>query len=477
MESCTLVPVILAGGSGTRLWPLSRQLYPKQFLPLGSAQSLLEQTLLRTRGVAGTTNPIVVAREDHRFLVEGQAKAAGIDRVTIVLEPAGRNTAPAVAIAAFEAVRQHGTEVLLLVLPSDQVIEDTQAFASAVVAGVQAAIAGRLVTFGIVPTAPETGYGYIKAGAPFLDGVSVIDRFVEKPDPDTATRYLAEGGYFWNSGMFLFQAATYLAGLQTLAPDIAEAAKRAHELGTSDGSFLKVDADTFSACRSDSIDYALMEKTHDAVVVPMDAGWNDLGSWSSVAQTQAADSVGNVVEGDVMCVDSQSCFVHSEGRLVAALGLRDQIIVETPDAVLVANKSRVQDVKEIVKRLEMSGRSEAREHRRVYRPWGFYEDIVMGPRYRVKRIHVSPGGRLSLQMHHHRAEHWVVVTGTAKITRGDEEMLLSEDQSSYIPIGMQHRLENPGKVPLELVEVQTGSYVGEDDIVRLEDVYGRVQGG
>jgi mannose-1-phosphate guanylyltransferase/mannose-6-phosphate isomerase len=342
-------------------------------------------------------------------------------------------------------------------------------------AGSKAAQEGRLVTFGIVPDQPETGYGYIKSGAALTAGVHKLERFVEKPDRDTAARYLAEGGYYWNSGMFLFRADTYLAQLEQHASDIAAVARAAHAASKQDSDFLRVDVDIFRSCRSDSIDYAVMEKTTDAVVVPLDAGWSDLGSWASVADIGPRDARGNVLQGDVVVEDVADSFIRSEGRLVAALGLREQIVIETKDVVLVADKSRVQDVKKLVQQLETAQRSETREHLRVYRPWGFYEDLAIGPRYRVKHIQVKPGGRLSLQMHHHRAEHWIVVSGTALVTCGDKEFNLGEDQSTYIPIGEKHRLENRGSQPLELIEVQTGSYVGEDDIVRFEDVYGRTQ--
>jgi mannose-1-phosphate guanylyltransferase / mannose-6-phosphate isomerase len=467
-----IVPVLLAGGSGTRLWPLSRELHPKQFLNLAGECSLLEQTFLRLREIPQTAAPLVVAREEHRFLVAEQARRAGCTP-GILLEPAPRNTAPAIALAALEAARHKGGDALLLVLPSDHVILDVAAFAHAVAAVVPAAAGGKFATFGIVPALPETGYGYIKAGAEIAPGVCALERFVEKPDRDTAERYLAEGGYYWNSGMFLFRADAYLAELERHAPDIAAATRAAHAGLRADGDFLRVDAEAFRACRSDSIDYAVMEKTRDAVVVPMQAGWSDLGSWSAVAEIGARDAQGNVLQGDVLAEDTAGSFIRSDGRLVAALGLRDQVVIETRDAVLVADKSRVQDVKKIVQRLEAAQRSESREHRRVYRPWGSYEDLAVGPRYRVKHIVVKPGARLSLQLHHHRAEHWVVVSGTAKVTCGEKEFMLSEDQSTYIPIGEKHRLENPGKLPLELIEVQTGSYVGEDDIVRFEDVYGR----
>lgn len=471
-----MIPVLLAGGSGTRLWPLSRELHPKQFLRLGSDQySLLEQTFLRLKDLA-TAAPLVVAREEHRFLVAEHARRAGVEHARIILEPVGRNTAPAVALAALEVTARHSGASLLLVLPSDHVIADAAAFVAAVRCGAKAAHAGKLVTFGIVPTVAETGYGYLKASSSKSDdapGVCVLERFVEKPDQETAARYLAEGGYFWNSGMFLFRADAFLAQLERFAPDIAQATRIAHAASEEDRDFLRVNAEKFRACRADSIDYAVMEKTADAVVVPLDAGWSDLGSWSSVAAIGQADAAGNVLHGDVLAKNTQGSFIHSEGRLVATLGLRDQVVIETKDVVLVADRSQVQNVKQLVQELESAKRSEVREHRRVYRPWGYYEDLALGPRYRVKHILVKPGAQLSLQMHHHRAEHWVVVSGTAQVTCGEKTFTLSEDQSTYIPIGIKHRLENPSETPLELIEVQTGSYVGEDDIVRFEDVYGR----
>ena len=470
-----IIPVLLAGGSGTRLWPLSRELHPKQFLSLAGEQSLLEQTFQRLGQIQNASAPLVMAREEHRFLVAEQARRAGVAGASILLEPEGRNTAPAIAVAALEAAQRHGGESLLLVLPSDHVIADVDAFARAVHAAAAVAETGKLATFGIVPVQPETGYGYIKAGAEVAPGVHALERFVEKPDRDTAARYLKEGGYYWNSGMFLFRADVYLAELKRYAPDIAAAMHTAHAAAKQDSDFLRLDPESFHACRSESIDYAVMEKTRDAVVVPMQAGWSDLGSWSSIAGIDASDACGNVLQGDVLVEDTADSFIRSENRLVAALGLRGLVVIETKDAVLVADKSRVQDVKKIVQRLEDAQRSEVREHRRVYRPWGFYEDLAIGERYRVKHIQVKPGGRLSLQMHHHRAEHWVVVSGTARVTCGEKLLTLHEDQSTYIPIGEKHRLENTGKTPLELIEVQTGAYVGEDDIVRLEDVYGRTQ--
>ncbi|MES1945485.1 mannose-1-phosphate guanylyltransferase/mannose-6-phosphate isomerase [Salinisphaera sp. PC39] len=470
-----LVPVLLAGGSGTRLWPLSREARPKQFLAVTDGESLLQGAIERATRIEGVGDPLVVGREAHRFMIAEHMRRAGVDG-RVILEPAARNTAPAVAVAALEALARDD-DAMLLVLPSDHVIGDAGRFATAVAAGREAAAQGLLVTFGVEPTRPETGYGYIRAGAPVAGDTCRIEAFVEKPDEATARSYLDAGGYYWNSGMFLFPAGAYLAALATHAPDILEAARAAHEGATRDADFLRLDAEAFAACRSESIDYAVMEKTRDAAVVPLSATWSDLGSWSALAEVLPADADGNVARGDVLLEDTRDSVVYSDGRLIATLGVRDQVIVETTDAVLVADRGREQEIKTLVRRLEAAGRSEASEHRKVYRPWGSYESIASGDRFQVKRIIVSPGGRLSLQMHHHRAEHWVVVQGTAKVTRGDEEMLLTEDQSTYIPLGTTHRLENPGNIDLILIEVQSGGYLGEDDIVRLDDVYGRADKG
>jgi mannose-1-phosphate guanylyltransferase/mannose-6-phosphate isomerase len=468
-----LAPVILSGGSGTRLWPLSRELYPKQLLPLVGERTMLQETVLRLRGLEAAT-PIVVCNEAHRFLVAEQLRQLDVTPQAILLEPVGRNTAPAIALAALKAA----PDSLLLVLPADHVIRDVVAFQAAVKAALPAAKAGKLVTFGIVPTAPETGYGYIRAGADGLAGADGtgprnIERFIEKPDLATAQGFLQEGGYFWNSGMFLFRADRYLAELERHAPDIAAAARSAMATARPDLDFVRVDRSSFEACRSDSIDYAVMEKTRDAVVVPLDAGWNDVGSWSALHAALPSDANGNVAKGDVIIEDSSGCYFFAESRLVSAVGLKDHVVVETKDAVLVAPKDRVQDVKKLVERLKSSGRPEHSLHREVYRPWGSYDSIDFGQRFQVKRLTIKPGAKLSLQLHHHRAEHWIVVSGTARITCGDREFLLEENQSTYIPIGVKHCIENPGKIPLHIIEVQSGSYLGEDDIVRFEDRYGR----
>ncbi|CCF68752.1 mannose-1-phosphate guanylyltransferase/mannose-6-phosphate isomerase [Xanthomonas citri pv. punicae str. LMG 859] len=458
----------MSGGSGTRLWPLSRESYPKQFLPLVGDKSMLQSTWLRAAPVAGHA-PIVVANEEHRFMAAEQLQQLGVKPSAILLEPKGRNTAPAIAVAALEATRD-GADPLLLVLPSDHVIQNEAAFQAAVTLAATAAEQGKLVTFGIKPTAPETGYGYIKASAGA--GASAVERFVEKPDLATAQSYLASGEYYWNSGMFLFRASRYLEELRKFHPAIADACQKAWENGKRDADFTRLDKDAFAASPSDSIDYAVMEKTADAVVVPLDAGWNDVGSWSSLLDVSNQDAQGNAHHGDVIQLDCQNTYAYGS-RLIAMVGLEDVVVVETPDAVLVGHRDRIQEVKDVVSQIKTAGRSEATWHRKVYRPWGAYDSIDMGQRHQVKRITVKPGAVLSLQMHHHRAEHWIVVSGTAEVTRGEEVLLLTENQSTYIPLGVTHRLRNPGKLPLELIEVQSGSYLGEDDIVRFEDTYGR----
>jgi len=472
MMSSKIVPVILSGGAGTRLWPLSRELYPKQFLPLVGQHTMIQETLLRLRGLTDLAAPVIICNEDHRFLVAEQMRQIDCRPTAIVLEPVGRNTAPAVAVAALHGEK---TDDVMLVLPADHVIKDLPAFHAAVKKGLSAAEAGKLVTFGIVPTAPETGYGYIRAAAAGKKADNLpIEAFVEKPDLKTAEKYLKAGNYYWNSGMFMFKPSVLLAELKKYAAKIAPACRKALAEGSSDADFLRLNRENFAACPSISIDYAVMEKTSLGVMVPLAAGWNDVGSWAALADVNPADAAGNVVDGDVLtCGVKNSCILASN-RLVAAVGIEDHIIVETADAVLVAHKNRVQDVKHIVDQLRAAQRVEAVNHRRVNRPWGAYEAIDIAPRFQVKRITVNPGESLSSQMHYHRAEHWVVVSGTARITTGDKVIILSENQSTYIPLGQTHRLENPGRIPLELIEVQSGSYLGEDDIVRFEDTYGRV---
>ena len=471
-----LTPVILSGGAGTRLWPLSRELYPKQLLALTGERTMLQQTALRMDGL-GASAPIVVCNEAHRFLVAEQMRQLGVEPRATVLEPIGRNTAPAIALAAHAALVAGASEPdardpVLLVLPADHVIRDVSAFQAAVRLALPAAQAGRLVTFGIVPTAAETGYGYIQHGEP--DGaLRRIARFVEKPSLERAREFVKAGDYYWNSGMFLFRASRYLEELERWTPEIAKGCAAAFRAAKRDLDFTRIDATAFEACPSDSIDYAVMEKTAGAVVVPLAAGWSDVGSWAALHEASESDARGNVARGDVIHEDSDGCYLYSESRLVSAVGLKDHVVVETKDAVLVAPKSRVQDVKKLVAKLKEQGRYEHSLHREVFRPWGSYDSIENGQRFQVKRLNVKAGATLSLQMHHHRAEHWVVVSGTARITRGEEVFLLEENQSTYIPIGVKHRIENPGKIPLQIIEVQSGSYLGEDDIVRFEDAYGR----
>ena len=469
-----MIPVIMAGGSGTRLWPLSRELYPKQFLALTSEETMFQSTVKRCAGMIGAEAPIVLCKDEHRFLVGEQLQKIGVEAGAIILEPVGRNTAPAVAVAALQAMA-NGDDPVLMILPSDHVIVDQEKFRQAVAAGEGLAESGSLITFGIVPGCPETGYGYIKSGSAVdeNDNAFRVDRFVEKPDLQTAEQYLESGDYLWNSGMFMFKASVLISELDCYAPEIMTACRAAFEQKSYDLDFVRLDRDAFSLCPDDSIDYAVMEKTAEAVVIPMDCGWNDVGSWAALHEVGDSDESDNVIQGDVIAKDTSGCYLRSENRLVATVGLRDHIVIETSDAVVVAPRDRSQDVKAIVEQLRAENRSETALHRKVYRPWGAYEGVDSAARFQVKRITVKPGASLSLQMHHHRAEHWVVVSGTAKVTVGDKILTVSENQSTYIPVGEKHRLENPGIIDLELIEIQTGPYLGEDDIVRFDDVYGR----
>ena len=460
-------PVILAGGSGTRLWPLSRSLYPKQFLKLNSDKSLLQNTIDRA-SVACDGQLIVVCNEDHRFLTAEQMRETGHDGV-IMLEPCARNTAPAIALAALHAIKQH-KDATITVLAADHVISDIQQFTVHVEEALNCSRDGALVTFGVVPDRPETGYGYIKAAS---DGISDIASFEEKPDAETAKQYVDSGDYYWNSGMFVFKASSYLDALKKHAPQILASCATAYESATEDLDFIRVDTEAFAECESISVDYAVMEKADNAMVVPFTAGWSDIGSWDAVHGICEKDENGNASTGDAMLVDSENCYINASTRLVAALGLQNISIIETSDCILVAHNDHAQDAKKIAIMLKEAGRNEADTHTKCYRPWGSYQTINLGQRFQVKRITVKPGAKLSLQKHHHRAEHWVVVEGTAIVTCDDKEIMLTENQSTYLPLGATHRLDNPGKIPLELIEVQSGSYLGEDDIVRFDDVYGR----
>lgn len=468
-----MIPVILSGGSGSRLWPLSRKQYPKQFLALTGEHTLFQQTLERLV-FEGMEPPMVVSNQEHRFIVQEQLEALDLKTQSILLEPFGRNTAPAVAIAAMKLMAE-GRDELLLILPADHVIDDQRAFQRALALATNAAEKGEMVLFGVPADRPETGYGYIKSGDErgLPDGVIRVERFVEKPDEARAQQFVEDGGYFWNSGMFLFRASRFLEELKKHDADIYDTCLLALERSQHDGDLISIDAATFECCPDNSIDYAVMEKTRRACVVPLAAGWNDVGSWSSIWEVHDKDIDGNVTMGDVMVHDSHNCLVHGNGKLVSVIGLEDIVVVETKDAMMIAHKDRVQDVKKVVNQLDAAGRSETQNHCQVYRPWGSYDSVDMGGRFQVKHISVKPGARLSLQMHHHRAEHWIVVSGTAQVTCDDKTFLLTENQSTYIPIASVHRLANPGKIPLEIIEVQSGSYLGEDDIERLEDVYGR----
>ncbi|MFC0336336.1 mannose-1-phosphate guanylyltransferase (GDP) /mannose-6-phosphate isomerase, type 2 [Kushneria avicenniae] len=478
-----LIPVVLSGGSGTRLWPISRRDYPKQFLPLMDAEhSLLQQTLQRLEGISDISAPIVVCNEIHRFLVAEQLRQLDMVHGGILLEPAGRNTAPAIALAALQALKAHD-DALLLVMPADHVIGDITAFHRALENARAMAGQGKLMTFGITPTSPHTGYGYIRTGEPTGHGFAV-NAFVEKPDSETAHQYLAEGGYYWNSGMFMFSAQVYLSALEQHAPEVLSAVTGAWQQHAGDLDFTRVDQKAFEQSPNISIDYAVMEHTDQGVVLPLDSPWSDIGAWDAVLEARAneRDEHGNVSTGDVLLHDTTDSLVMSQSRLVATLGLSNIVAIETEDAILLADRDRMQDLKHVVARLERDGRTESRAHCRVHRPWGWYRSMVREPGFQVKEIMVNPGAALSLQMHHHRAEHWVVVQGAAKVTRADRDdphmtslrsMLVTEDESIYLPLGTVHRLENPGRIPLKLIEVQTGRYLDEDDIVRFEDRYNR----
>ncbi|ENM3854542.1 mannose-1-phosphate guanylyltransferase/mannose-6-phosphate isomerase [Vibrio cholerae] len=462
-----LLPVIMAGGSGSRLWPLSRSLYPKQFISLASDKSMLQETITRLSGLEHQ-EPLLICNQEHRFIVAEQLRQLRIKHGGIVLEPVGRNTAPAIALAALHATK-HGDDPLLLVLAADHVIQNQAAFTQAVKNAVKPAEQGMLVTFGIVPTAPETGYGYIKQGEVVGETAYRVAQFVEKPNLVTAEQYLASGEYYWNSGMFLFKASRYLKELKAHRPDILHACELAMQGARGDLDFVRIEESSFTECPEDSIDYAVMEKTQDALVVPMDAGWSDVGSFSALWEVSLKDSQGNVMVGDVIAEQTHNSYIYAQNKLVSTVGVDNLVIIETKDAVLVANKDKVQDVKNIVNQLKAQNRRECEQHREVYRPWGSHDEIAEGDRFHVKHLKVKPGEKTALQMHHHRAEHWVVVQGTAKVTNGEKSYLVSENQSTYIPLGSAHRIENPGKVDLHLIEVRSGSYLKEDDIVRLEE--------
>jgi mannose-1-phosphate guanylyltransferase/mannose-6-phosphate isomerase len=468
-------PVILSGGSGTRLWPMSRTFYPKQLLPLVDDKTLLQQAALRVAGVPGFAAPLVIANEEHRFIIAEQLREIDVAAQGLLLEPVGRNTAPAACVAAL-ALAEADPQALMLLMPSDHTIDDPGMFLAAIGKAAAAARGGHLVTFGIHPERAETGYGYIQRNAILsgVDGAFEVARFVEKPDAATAERYLKSGDFFWNSGIFMFTAALFLSEIERLCPDMLAACRAALHAARRDDDFIRLDKETFAACPADSIDYAVMEHTAKAAVVPVSMGWSDLGSWDALWELADKDAEGNALSGNVIAEGTKNCYLRSEAGLVAALGVEDLVVVATDDAVMLAPKNRAQDVRRLVARLVKENRGEADALPRVHRPWGSYETLHAGHRVQVKHILVKPGGKLSLQMHHHRAEHWVVVQGTAKIVRGNEELMLTEDQSTYIPLGTAHRLENPGKIPLHLIEVQSGAYLGEDDIVRFEDHYGRV---
>lgn len=469
-----IVPVVLAGGTGSRLWPLSRSAYPKQLLPLIGGQTMLQETLTRALALENCLNPLVICNQEHRFLAAEQLQEAKIPNASILLEPEGKNTAPAAAIAALYLIKQ-GQDPLLLLLPADHVIKDVAGFNRAIHAAKAQAEAGQLVTFGVQPTQSETGYGYIKTGQSLADGQAFkVAQFVEKPDLATAQAYLASGDYYWNSGMFMFRASAFLQELKLHAPDMLRACEKTIEHLTKDLDFIRLSPEVFASCPSNSIDYAVMEKTQNAVLVPLNTDWSDVGSWSALWEVQTADADGNVMQGDVFVEQVNNSYLRAESRMLAVVGVTDHVVIETADAVLVAHKDNCQAVKDMVSRLKKERRTETDLHRRVYRPWGHYETIDKSDCFQVKRITVKSGASLSLQLHHHRSEHWIVVKGTAEVTRGEDVFIVNENESTYIPLGVKHRLINRSPEPLELIEVQSGSYLGEDDIVRFEDNYGRV---
>lgn len=462
-----LLPIVMAGGSGSRLWPLSRSLYPKQFIRLASDKTMLQETIARLDGIAHQA-PVIICNEEHRFIVAEQLRQKGGKHSGIILEPVGRNTAPAIALAALHAIK-NGDDPLLLVLAADHIIENKQAFSTSVRKAMLHAEQGKLVTFGIVPTSPETGYGYIQQGETIGDNAFSVAQFVEKPDLPTAKSYLAKGGYYWNSGMFLFKASRFVSELAQFRPDILSACETSIKKARNDLDFIRVCENSFAECPDDSVDYAVMEKTKDALVVPMDAGWSDVGSFSALWDVSDKDGSGNVTVGDVVIEQTSNSYIYAQNKLVSTVGVDNLVVIETKDAVLVAQKDKVQDVKNIVNRLKENGRRECEQHREVYRPWGSHDEISQGERFHVKHLRVKPGEKTALQLHHHRAEHWVVVQGTAKVTNGENSYLVSENESTYIPLGSSHRIENPGKVDLHLIEVRSGNYLEEDDVVRLEE--------
>jgi len=469
-----IIPVILSGGSGTRLWPLSRKQYPKQYLPLVGDNTMLQETILRLNGLGNLADPIIICNADHRFLVAGQCQQIDIESPTILLEPVGRNTAPAIAAAALQS-QKISNEAVLLVLSADHVIQDIDAFHQAIKIASRQAQAGKLATFGIVPTDANTGYGYIKSSQENIDGAHKVEKFVEKPDLETAQTYLEQGNYLWNSGMFMFQADVLISELSEQSPNIVVSVIDAVTNATKDLDFIRLDKQSFESSPSDSIDYALMEKSDNVVVVPLDAGWNDIGSWSALHDIGKKDANGNVINGDVFMQDTTNTYIHANGHMIATIGVQDLIIVDTPNATLISTKDKSQEVKNIVEQLQHKNREEQSCHRKVYRPWGWYDSIEMGKHFQVKRLHVKPGAKLSLQMHYKRAEHWVVVSGIATAINGKETLILTEGESTYIPIGTTHALENHTDEILEIIEVQSGTYLGEDDIVRFDDIYGRVE--